>query len=669
MHEPFTMNVTKHSSYRPDIDGLRAVAVGSVLLFHAFPNRLPGGFVGVDVFFVISGFLISGLIYDSLQKGTFSYAQFYARRIRRIFPALVTVVAVTLAVGAWLYLPREYRELGREALAGIGFYANLLFWNETGYFDAAHQLKPLLHLWSLGVEEQFYITWPLILAFLYPRTRWLPWIVGALALASFGLNLASTNGISADAFYLPMPRYWELLIGAVLAYPAAASAASVDATGTTMTAAAPRRARIELFGVAGAALIGASVFLLNETQPFPGWRALLPTVGACCIIAARGSWINRKVLAHPVAVFIGLISYPLYLWHWAILCGLQHKLVYAATGLERLAAMLLSVLLAWLTYIGIEKAFRFRGSARARVTTLAGLAVLVAFASVLVIVSDGAAFRYPAQIRRLATLNYDAARDYREGVCQIDHGGPFSELGSTCIDPATGRSHLLVLWGDSHASSLYQGLRSLQARQPGLRIAQFTAAGCPPLLGLSDTQRQSCSRFNSAAFARIEQLHPDVVVMEGFWDSHANVDGVGAEETELKLLQATVKRLATIGIPRVVVFGDLPRWEAWQPDAEIEIWRKYGRIPERSFEYFAWDSANLDILLGKALQDTSAVFVSPINLLCNPQGCLLAADGASGMPVAWDASHLTAAGSRLLVGLSAERIFGSRPPLIAPSTP
>lgn len=644
------MSQTDHTAYRPDVDGLRAIAVGSVVLFHAFPTRLPGGYVGVDVFFAISGYLISRLIFEALHQGRFSYLDFYERRVRRIFPALLVVLAATIIGGAYILLPREYKDLGRQAAAGMGFVANFLFYSETGYFDAAHQLKPLLHLWSLGVEEQFYITWPLLLALLYPRTRRLAWIIGGLALLSFGWNLYSLGKDPAATFYLPMSRYWELMLGALLSYRAVFNNSQASA------------AQANLLALFGLLLIGAALIFFNERMPFPGWRAALPTVGACCLIAAEGSWINRRLLANRLAVGVGLISYPLYLWHWVLLCFLQHRMVWQASHAQVIAAVLVSVLLAWLTYQFVEKPLRFgrRLSTGAwarmpiRASALASLAVVVVAAGMGVYFTQGAVFRYPDQIRRLATYNYDAKAEYREGLCQLSGERPFSELSTECIDAPKANSRLLVLWGDSHASSLYQGLRTALAQVPDLRMAQFTASGCPPLLGVRLGRRKSCLEFNQDAFDRIAQLKPDIVVVEGWWDAYG--DTPEAEAQEMSALRSTVQRLADAQVKHIVLVGDLPLWAIWEPDAQIELWRATGQIPERTFRFYLPIATQFDTLVRTAVADSPAEFISPIATLCNADGCLLNTD-ADQTPITWDGAHLTAAGSRLLVSTNVSKFL------------
>ena len=291
--------------YRPDIDGLRAIAVMLVVNFHAFPLAMPGGFIGVDIFFVISGFLITGIIARELSENRFSLIGFYNRRIRRIFPALIVVLAAVLVMG-WLWmLPHAYAQLSSDVFASAAFAANFALMLQSGYFDIESAKKPLLHLWSLGIEEQFYLAWPLVLIIAARwRLRWLE-IAGGIALASFAMNVALVGHDPVATFYLPVTRAWELLVGAVLAL----AWARVDQSGT----ASNRRATI------GLALIVLAAAVLNVDRAFPGWWALLPIAGSALLLSAPASWVNRTLLGWPPVVWIGLISYPLYLWHWPLL--------------------------------------------------------------------------------------------------------------------------------------------------------------------------------------------------------------------------------------------------------------------------------------------------------------------------------------------------------------
>ncbi len=356
--------------YRGDIDGLRAVAVVAVIGYHAAADWVRGGFVGVDIFFVISGFLISGIILDGLSKGEFTFRRFYAKRIRRIFPSLTVVLLSCLVAGKIVLLADEYKLLGRQVAAGAGFASNILFWTQSGaYFDQASNLKPLLHLWSLGVEEQFYLLWPPIIFIAWKlKTRIWPLIL-ALCGVSFIINVLQVHSDAAGAFYLPFSRLWELLLGGALAY---ATAHLEEWRRAPMIR---RVLQSNFSSMMGLLLIAAAIGLMNDKMTFPGWWALLPTIGTLLIIAAGpGAWLNRHILATRPLIGIGLISYPLYLWHWPLL-SFARIVRSTGPGGEAIAGLvLLSFALAWLTYRLVERPIR---SARAlRTPVLLGAAVL-----------------------------------------------------------------------------------------------------------------------------------------------------------------------------------------------------------------------------------------------------------------------------------------------------
>jgi peptidoglycan/LPS O-acetylase OafA/YrhL len=373
-----------HPTYRPDIDGLRAIAVLSVVLFHAFPEMLPGGFTGVDIFFVISGFLISTILYSNLATGHFSMLDFYGRRIRRIFPALILVMASCYALGWFVLLPDEYAQLGKHIAGGAGFVQNFVLWNESGYFDNAADTKPLLHLWSLGIEEQFYIIWPILLWIGYRLRLNLLSLTLLIAIVSFVLNIRGIN-VTKDltaTFYSPQTRFWELLIGAIAAYltlyPSAKLKIFIAKTfaviKSTFSAIIWNKAQQQalqiksaspvnvanVYSIGGLLILLLGMALINKHSAFPGWWALLPTIGSVLlIIAGPAAIINRAVLSNKILVAIGLISYPLYLWHWAILAFLRIMQGEVAPWWYRLLAVLVAVALSTLTYKLIEKPIRF----------------------------------------------------------------------------------------------------------------------------------------------------------------------------------------------------------------------------------------------------------------------------------------------------------------------
>jgi len=398
-----------HNLYRPDIDGLRAVAVLSVVIFHAFPEYLGGGFIGVDVFFVISGFLITSLILREQREERFSLKHFYARRIRRIFPALSLVLGFGLIAG-WVCLNfMEYKQLTKHTGSSAIFITNFMLLREAGYFDNAADTKPMLHLWSLAIEEQFYLAWPLVLMFFKRLPRWLFPVLVVLLLSSltYSLSLVFKGDLEHD-FYSPLSRSWELLLGASLAF------------GVSRQAAIPTAWR-NMAGWAGLVFIFMSACFLDKSMPFPGYWALPPTLGAALILfAGMQSNVNRVLLASRPLVAIGLISYPLYLWHWPLL-SFARILESQTPGPElRLALVLLSFILAWGTYRFIEKPIRFSDRYPRAVLWLGLWMVAVLLMSHAVNRLDGLKFRHHGMLNAdPTTLVVGAERGTLEPTCSL----------------------------------------------------------------------------------------------------------------------------------------------------------------------------------------------------------------------------------------------------------
>ena len=345
------------ADYRPDIDGLRGVAVLLVVAFHAAPAWFPGGFIGVDIFFVISGYLITKIILEQIKAQRFSLTQFYSRRIRRILPALILVVAITYVAGAFLLLRDEFQHLSHHTLAAAGFASNFLLWTESGYFDSAAEIKPLLHLWSLSIEEQFYILWPaLILVAAKLRLR-IELLTGALIIGSLSWGIFAISRDPVAAFYSPQTRVWELLIGALLATLALNQAAQkTSGIESKMHGQLPNYSAL-----LGLSLIVASTIWLNSKSAFPGALALAPVLGAALLISntTAPSWVNRALLAARILVWFGKISFPLYLWHWPLLSYARILENQTPSLPIRIGLVCVSILLAWATYKWIETPIRY----------------------------------------------------------------------------------------------------------------------------------------------------------------------------------------------------------------------------------------------------------------------------------------------------------------------
>lgn len=472
--------------YRPEIDGLRALAVLPVLLFHAGFSWAAGGFVGVDIFFVISGFLITGIILEDLRAGKFSIANFYERRARRILPALFAVCLATIPFAwAWM-LPQEFTSYARSLVASVLSVSNFLFWKEAGYFAAANELKPLLHTWSLAVEEQYYLIFPLLLAFLTRRGLALLGI-GALALISFGLTQVLSRTDPAANFYLLPSRFWELGAGALLAM-----AMPRLRTGRTDGALA----------LAGLALIIGSIVLVDGNRPYPGWWTVPAVAGTAMVIAFAnaGTFANSLLSLRPV-VFIGLISYSTYLWHQPLFAFARIRLMGNVSPLTFGLLIAVALLLGYLSWRFIEAPFRNRNRISRHFIFTAS-----AIGAACLVAAGGIAWLLPASVRaptpELAALKQRMAANVGLGVCDNALTIP-----AQCLTSAHPE---ILVWGNSFAMQLTDGLL---AAKPDARIAQLTMSVCGPFLDLAPVDlpdypaswAKTCVAFNGGVKAFIER--------------------------------------------------------------------------------------------------------------------------------------------------------------------
>ena len=471
-----------HPKYRPDIDGLRAIAVLSVVAFHAFPSWVRGGFIGVDVFFVISGYLISSIIFGNLDKGTFIFSEFYSRRIRRIFPALLLVLIACFAFGWFALLADEYKQLGKHIAAGAGFISNFILWNEAGYFDNSAETKPLLHLWSLGIEEQFYIVWPLFLWFAWKRKFNLLTLTIIVAVTTFILNLKGVKQDMIATFYSPQTRFWELLSGSLLAwftlYKKDAFANIKSKIDVWLSRIVYRekqdndgRTLSNVLSFVGLLFLLYGFWRINKELSFPGKWALVPVLGALLIITAgSNAWINRKILSNKIAVWFGLISFPLYLWHWPILSFARIVESEVPSRNIRIAAVVLSIVLAWLTYKLVERPLRFGNFSKVKVAVLVILMTIVGYVGYNTLERDGLPFRkalldVSAPIERLGEDNVDLHK-----LC-LDYYGISDNIRYCRVSIYDSKRPHIALIGDSHAASLYSGLSNhLMKNKEGLLL-------------------------------------------------------------------------------------------------------------------------------------------------------------------------------------------------------
>lgn len=640
--EPAESPTAWTGAYRPDIDGLRAIAVLAVVVFHAGFHGLLGGFIGVDVFFVISGYLIGGQVFREAVAGEFRFSLFYARRVRRILPALYALLVALFGLGALLLTPLELRELGKEAFAAVFGASNILFYTAGGYFDPASDHLPLLMSWSLGVEEQFYIVFPvLVLLCLRIRPRLFMPILVLGTLVSFAGSIALTHLNPKAAFYLLPTRAWELGLGAIVALSERrASAWTIP------------RPIADFVAIAALAALAAAMALYQPAYAFPGWYALIPTIATAILIATPGSLFNRQVLSWSPFVFIGRISYSWYLWHWPLFF-LNRILAPDGKGLPPLALLALSLIPAVASWRWVEQPFRRRVLGETAVLARYGaVAVLIALPALVFFMTDGWPGRFSPTVRQMSRTVSEARAD----PCLAPYGAVSPQDPATCL-PASAGPRVLVL-GDSHGSAIAPGFKALAARE-GFGFGQIAKSSCPPLWGFARDlpgrmgHLAQCQAFQREAFAYVER-HPEieVVVLASYWPSDMVLtDGKGATVPLADALDDTVARL-TAARRRVVLVDDVPafRFDPYgrivgdRIPARAAAQRLFSRTPgvfaARGEELF--EDPATPVLRSVADARPGVTFFDTKARLCGKEGCRY---GAPDKLYYFDFQHLTATGA------------------------
>jgi peptidoglycan/LPS O-acetylase OafA/YrhL len=616
-----------NTTYRADIDGLRAVAVLLVVACHIGIYKLRGGFVGVDVFFVISGYLISSTILADIAASRFSIVSFYERRIRRIVPALVVMLFVTGLFAYKYLLPLELLDFSKSLLASAASVSNFYFWNQSGYFDAPAAMKPLLHTWSLAVEEQFYIFFPVFLMLVrkYSPTR-LKLAVISIAAISFVAAAIGAFKYPVSTFYLAPTRVWELLLGTILSlklFP--------EITGAFRRNAAT---------LAGMAMIVISAALFSATTPFPGIAALLPCVGTTLIVAAgeTGTSLVSGILASRPVVFVGLISYSLYLWHWPIIVFQKADAILVtgvstrAAALSVLAATFLTAILSWRF---VELPFRngrLKLSGAPLFHTAFASAAVVAGLGVTALVFHGLPSRFPSEAVQVASyLDYGTKEEYREGSCFLLPTHTFENYDAAkCLHQQPNKKNYLLL-GDSHAAQLWYGLASAF---DGANIMQATAAGCKPTLEQVREARVECTRLMNNIFSEYLLGHQiDALLISARW-----------EETDLPRLARTIEWAKARGI-KVVLFGPMVQYDSSLPRLLAASIKE--NDPAIPYNHRVAECARLDKKMSEtAAREWGVRYVSFFSSLCKERTCIEYA--GNGVPLQFDYGHLTKDGSILL---------------------
>lgn len=631
-----------HPVYRPDIDGLRAFAILAVVIFHAFPTLLSGGFVGVDVFFVISGYLISSIIFKNLESGTFSFYDFYRRRVRRIFPALLLVLATTFTLGWIILLATEFQQLNKHIAAGLGFVQNIILFQESGYFDVSSELKPLTHLWSLGVEEQFYLAFPIISLFIWRWGRNALTIIALMLLASLYLNIVEVSTNSSAAFFLPQYRFWELLCGSVLAY--------IVVTRKPVPLSLITSHLASIFGLG---LLIASIVFINKNLQFPGYWAIPPVLGSVLVIASGPkAVINKYIFNNRIAVWIGLISYPLYLWHWPLLTFARIIESEVPNPQTRIVVILASLGLSWVTYRFVEKPFRAKSNPRVVFNGLTITAVVFVSVALLTVMNNGFPFRQKdreefaqsfantapdwnyftnnqtAARFRMDCDFYDTKNFFKGKATNI----PASSIAPSCYTPTSNKK--ILLWGDSHVQQLNYGLQ--HTLPDSVSILQVASSGCSPNIpDKSKTEAEYCRVSNQTALDVIKKEAPEVVVI-------AQITG----HDTVNDYTAMTKLLKSYGVSHIVIAGPVPKYQA---NLYQIITRKYWLYtPRRIIDDVDSSVFDVDASLKAKYGNGQGGFeyFSMTDLFCNKDGCItyLGDDRKSGL-VTFDATHLTSMAS------------------------
>lgn len=659
--------------YRPDIDGLRAIAVLGVVLFHAFPGGVRGGFVGVDIFFVISGYLITTILLKDLMAGRYSLWMFYVRRIKRIFPALIVVLASCMAFGWFALYPYELSALGKHVAAGAGFLSNFFLWQESGYFDKAGEIKPLLHLWSLGVEEQYYIFWPLLLFIAWRRHLRFLVCIFALGIASFILSIYLVRVDPSQAFYAPWSRFWELLAGSGLAFVHQQKGHPWTLRICDRGLVILRVLKLSVLtkpdcqSLLGGTLILIGMLLISKGMLFPGGWALLPTLGACLVISAGPEgWMNRVFLSHPVMVGIGLISYPLYLWHWPLLSFAN----IMASGMPpmsiRLIAVLIAFALALATYRWVERPIRTRPT---RKIVISGLVF-----AMLSLGLTGLAMNQ--RIANSAPTKPVSGSSVLPAYSRCPFEG---EAKSYCLVLDPTRPADTVLIGDSHAGHLAAGLleiynsahRNIAIQWGGDCLPFFQDPGHKTFSSVCDQtlinraldlaiESPSIKTviLSSYAIAKIQQRAESMNRSYGYVNNPSSLE---IHKNGLRFKEAmfeTIERLQKNG-KRVIYIVDVPELY-FDPQAcfarplELPGHRVESPCAVDLQAFEARNSVYHEIVNAARLRFPKAKFIEAYKYLCDENLCYALINNQL---LYKDRDHLNPAGSRYLVGKIADSVL------------
>ncbi len=653
--------------YRPDIDGLRALSVVSVVLFHAFPNRVPGGFIGVDIFFVISGYLISGIIFRQLNQGVFSISGFFWRRIVRIFPALLAVILSVIVFGWFVLFSGEYAQLGKHIAASSVFLLNFVLVLESGYFDNLAETKPLLHLWSLAVEEQFYIIWPVILLFMWRLRKFRIWILVLIAVLSMMTNLVLVSRYPTEMFFWPVARFWEFIAGGLLAWSFFVQGGIHSNQPSTNKLGDSAVLFQKVFGgfswilgvvlcLIGISLLVVGIFALHGELRYPGIWACIPVLGAVMVIGAGSdNRLSRLLLMNPVAVWLGLISYPLYLWHWPLFSFLRIVNGETPAWYLTVAAIFASILLAWLTYKYIETPIRRRGRSRTTVMILLIAMAGFGFGGFVIKLHDGVPDRSTVSFYQINMNELSRTRSV-DSECN-EYLNIVSRIFDYCRIENSESKNMIAVIGDSHAHAAFDGI-SKGLKNVGFGTILLANSSCPPFLGSpwgqNEVERMNCSnRIEQILSSAVSVQNLDTVIMFSrgpvYWTGiELSLDKRVAPSLDIDSyfdgLQRTVDFFGSRGID-VVYVTENPELDTNSSDClgrplelkeRTDCRLRISSVNERQKEY----------LQGLSRIQSMDV-ISSLSAFCDPENGMCSPFDANGRLLYADADHISVSGSRV----------------------
>ncbi len=650
-------SVMRPKDYRADIDGLRAIAVSAVVIYHAIPDLLPSGFVGVDIFFVISGYLIGGIIYSGIKNRTFTFADFYSRRAKRILPALIVVILAVLAAGLFLLDSKQFSELSNQSIAALLGISNIYFWEYTNYFDTASELQPLLMTWSLGVEEQFYVIFPFIVyAISRVPVKFRVSLLAGMTILSFVFLLFLARLDPISSFYLLPSRAWELSVGATLAIANREQAFS---------AISPLKRN--LVAGLGMVLLAWSIFGFDHASAFPLYPIFISVVGTAMLMQVPQSWINRNLLSISAIVFVGLISYSWYLWHWPIMAYFRIVSDGVPSQFAMIAAVPISFVLGVLSWRFVEQPFRRPSKSSRQTLLLAGGGLGLALAFPLAgRLTDG----FPQRLSETVLIAEQARMEGR-GNCLLGFD-PVELSTSKRCNPDGAK---IALIGDSHASALGPGLEAY-AKAKGTELLQHTKSSCGPYLGYSYSTVQNpaglrtCGVFIQKAVARIVD-DPDVetIIVAAYWPQNDSriarelkEGGLGDQVDVPIAVRNGVTNLifeAEKAGKLVVLVEDIPSFDIDTMSRTIGDGlparhilrslvaedRTVGAPSDRLIRGLPMDLSTENTLKELAAKYANARYFNLRDQLCDGQACRYMQEGA---PLYFDRHHLSAFGSRTI---------------------